>query len=90
MSWNLALTQIDQRLAGSLADDPDRIFRQLGSQLDAGGSGVSTSYLNEVREAARRDPLSDEVFLVEALVSRSQGRFREGLIRLEQARKRDP
>lgn len=90
MSWNLALSQVDQRLAGSLVDDPARIFRQLGSQLDAGGAGVSAPYRSEVRNAAQRAPLSDEAFLIEALVSRSQGRFREAMERLEQARRRDP
>lgn len=89
-SWNLELSPFDQRLVASPVDDPARIFRQFSSELTADGAGVSDSYRAEARDAARRDPLSDEIFILEAMASRSEGRFREGLTRLEQARKRDP
>lgn len=88
--WNLGLDPVDQRLTGSPADDPARIFGQLGLQLEADSAVVSPSYRSEVRSAAQRAPLSDEPFLIEALVSRSEGRFHEAMERLEQARRRDP
>lgn len=89
-SWNLELSPVDQRLVASPVDEPARIFRQFSSELTADGASVSDSYRNEARDAARRDPLSDEIFILEAMASRNEGRFREGLKRLEQARKRDP
>jgi hypothetical protein len=89
-SWNLGLSPVDKRLVASPADEPARVFRQLSSELTDDGAGVSDFYRNRVRNAVRRDPLSDEVFILEAMASRNEGRFREGLERLEQARNRDP
>ena len=89
-AWNLGLPVLDPNLAGSLADDPARVFNRLPSELAPSGAGVPDTYRQEVRGAARRDPLNDAGLIVGALHSNSEGRFSEALRLLELARKRDP
>jgi hypothetical protein len=89
-AWNLGLPPLDPQLAGSLADDPARVFGRFRSELTPSPSGISDAYRKEVLDAARRDPLGDEALLVAALGSGSEGRYSEASRLLELARKRDP
>ncbi|NBB23621.1 hypothetical protein GVM20_00595 [Porphyrobacter sp. SLTP] len=90
MTWNLRLAPFDSRLAGSLADDPFRVLSQTRAELTRNPSGPSLAYRSAVLGAARREPLSDEAFVVAAFGAANEGRYSEALRLLEIARQRDP
>ncbi len=90
LAWNLGLSLAGPGFTGGLLDDPAQTWARLSDDLAEGRFELSGEYQEQFRAAAHRDPLSDAPFLLKAIDSSEQGRFREALVRLEQARTRNP
>lgn len=89
-AWNLKLPIGSVEPTSSVFQDPAKLNTQLRTQLAENDLLASATDESIVHSAAELDPLSDGVFILAALDSREQGRYREALNTLQVARQRDP
>lgn len=88
--WNLKVSLGALHPTYAAVDDPALLNRNIRAKLAENDLVHSQIDKSAIRSAAQRDPLSDGVFVLAALDSREQGRYREALNILQIARKRDP